>query len=153
MGHEMPAVPLILGLEFQRQIMMTHSNSFKYVLVLGALLLCTSSIGLGQLASDSTCVENCDHPGYRLMTQDDAGTIYTREYILHVPSNYDQNQSYPLVIVYHGFGDCAAFWAMQWRMCMGSTPLLTPRVFWSPTHKPPTAQKRRVLGTRQLWRG
>lgn len=107
----MPAAPLILGLEFQKQIMMPHLNSFKHALVLGALLLCASSIGLGQLASDSTCVENCDHPGYRLMTQDDAGTIYTREYILHVPSNYDQNQSYPLVIVYHGFGDCAAFWA------------------------------------------
>ena len=69
------------------------------------------AVSFGQVQSDSTCVENCEHPGYRLMSQEVDNELLTREYILHVPANYNADGDYPLVIVYHGFGDCAAFWA------------------------------------------
>lgn len=86
-------------------------NQFKKC-VLGVFFLFSAAIGaLGQILSDSTCVENCEHPGYRMMSQEVDGELFTREYILHVPPNYDESQDYPLVIVFHGFGDCAAYWA------------------------------------------
>ena len=43
------------------------------------------AVSLGQ---DSTCVENGEHPGYRLMSQEVDNELFTREYILHVPANY-----------------------------------------------------------------
>ncbi|MAO87749.1 MAG: hypothetical protein CL822_02070, partial [Crocinitomicaceae bacterium] len=56
------------------------------------------------ILSDSTCAINCEDPGYRLMTQVIDGETTTREYIIHVPSGYQEGDNLPLVIVYHGFG-------------------------------------------------
>ena len=86
----------------------------KYVLIFIACLLTFS--GMGQATPDTICTMNCAHPGYRSFsetypTTDGLGETITREYILHVPSGYDAAVSHPLVIVYHGFGDCAADWA------------------------------------------
>ena len=58
------------------------------------------------VVSDSTCSINCQDPGYRLMTQVLDGETITREYIIHVPSGYQEGDNLPLVIVYHGFGGC-----------------------------------------------
>ena len=63
-----------------------------------------------QFVSDSTCIQNCEHPGYNLMTQNIDGQNITREYILHVPTGYDSSEDYPLVILFHGFGGCAFDW-------------------------------------------
>ena len=59
--------------------------------------------------SDSTCSINCEDPGYRLISQVVAGETITREYIVHVPSGYQEGDNLPLVIVYHGFGGCAFY--------------------------------------------
>lgn len=57
------------------------------------------------------CFENLDHPGFNSMVQViDGDTIY-REYILHIPANYDPNIPTALLINYHGFGDCASYYA------------------------------------------
>lgn len=61
------------------------------------------------VVSDSTCSINCEDPGYRLMTQVIDGETITREYIIHVPSGYQEGDNLPLVIVYHGFGGCAYY--------------------------------------------
>ena len=71
---------------------------------------------MGQATPDTICTMNCAHPGYRSFsetypTTGGLGETITREYILHVPSGYDAAVPHPLVIVYHGFGDCAADWA------------------------------------------
>ncbi len=63
-----------------------------------------------QFISDSTCTQNCEHPGYHIMTQNIDEQNITREYILHVPIGYDTSESYPLVILFHGFGGCAYDW-------------------------------------------
>ncbi|MDA0940928.1 MAG: alpha/beta hydrolase-fold protein [Bacteroidetes bacterium] len=63
------------------------------------------------IRSDSTCAINCEDPGYRLMTQVIDGETITREYIIHVPSGYQEGDNLPLVIVYHGFGGCAYYMA------------------------------------------
>lgn len=60
----------------------------------------------GDPKGDVEC-NNSDHDGYRTLV---VGSE-TREYILHVPSSYDSNTSTPLVINYHGFGDCASNFA------------------------------------------
>ena len=62
------------------------------------------------ILSDSTCSINCQHPGYRLMTQVLDGETITREYIIHVPAGYQKGDNLPLVIAYHGFGGCAYYW-------------------------------------------
>lgn len=54
-----------------------------------------------------TCLGNQNHPGYRTIVQNNSSGSITREYILHVPSNYDNASPTPLVINMHGFGDCA----------------------------------------------
>lgn len=61
------------------------------------------------VVSDSTCSINCQDPGYRLMTQVLDGETITREYIIHVPSGYQEGDNLPLVIAYHGFGGCAYY--------------------------------------------
>jgi len=63
--------------------------------------------------SDSTCAINCEDPGYRLMTQVVGGETITREYIIHVPTGYQEGDNLPLVIVYHGFGGCAYYMAEE----------------------------------------
>ena len=65
------------------------------------------------ILSDSTCAINCEDPGYRLMTQVIDGETITREYIIHVPSGYQEGDNLPLVIVYHGFGGCAYYMAEE----------------------------------------
>ena len=70
---------------------------------------------LAQATPDTVCTLNCEHPGYRSFsetypTTGGDGETVSREYILHVPAGYDAAVAHPLVIVYHGFGDCASFW-------------------------------------------
>ena len=48
--------------------------------------------------------DNSSNDGYRTIIQDEK----IREYILYVPTNYDPNTPTPLVINFHGFGDCAS---------------------------------------------
>lgn len=55
-----------------------------------------------------TCLLNLDHPGYSTLSQVSSGDTLTREYILHIPTNYNSNQETPLIINMHGFGACAA---------------------------------------------
>lgn len=86
----------------------------KFLLALTVLASCFGS--WAQATPDTICTMNCAHPGYRSIsetypTTGGDGETVTREYILHVPAGYDQSESHPLVIVYHGFGDCAADWA------------------------------------------
>ena len=50
---------------------------------------------------------NVDHSGYQTLVQNSE----TREYILHIPASYSSNLPTPLVINFHGFGDCAANFA------------------------------------------
>ena len=52
----------------------------------------------GDYACDNTSAE-----GYHTITDGDV----TREYILHLPSNYDATVEYPLVLSFHGNGGCA----------------------------------------------
>ena len=70
---------------------------------------------LAQATPDTVCTLNCEHPGYRSFsetypTTGGDGETVSREYILHVPAGYDPAEAVPLVIVYHGFGDCASYW-------------------------------------------
>ena len=69
------------------------------------------SQSVSPIRSDSTCAINCADPGYRLMTQVIDGETITREYIIHVPSGYQEGDNLPLVVVYHGFGGCAYYMA------------------------------------------
>ena len=43
------------------------------------------------------------------MTQVLDGETITREYIIHVPSGYQEGDNLPLVVVYHGFGGCSYY--------------------------------------------
>jgi len=61
----------------------------------------------GQSGSKEGSCNNFDHEGYRELVQDKE----KREYLLHVPKSYDSSQPCPLVINYHGFGDCASDYA------------------------------------------
>lgn len=58
----------------------------------------------GKGKGDDPVCNNSAEDGYRTIVQ---GKV-TREYILHVPASYDSNSPTPLVINFHGFGDCAA---------------------------------------------
>ena len=60
-----------------------------------------------QSGSKEGSCNNFDHEGYRELVQDKE----KREYLLHVPKSYDSSQPCPLVINYHGFGDCASDYA------------------------------------------
>jgi len=55
-----------------------------------------------------TCLQNLNHPGYKSISQVTSSETIVREYILHIPTNYNVENSTPLVINLHGFGDCAA---------------------------------------------
>ncbi|MEC9091505.1 MAG: PHB depolymerase family esterase [Planctomycetota bacterium] len=57
-------------------------------------------------AQKSGC-KNSSQKGYHAII--DKGQ--QREYLLHVPKSYDRNQAHPLVINFHGFGDCASEYA------------------------------------------
>ena len=72
--------------------------------------LASACVSFAQATPDTICTLNCAHPGYRSITQEMGGETLMREYILHVPSGYDASIAHPLVIVYHGFGDCASYW-------------------------------------------
>ena len=80
-------------------------------LFLSVFFLCLTLGAGAQATPDTVCTMNCAHPGYRSLTQEVGGETDVREYILHVPAGYDEAVSHPLVIVYHGFGDCASDWA------------------------------------------
>lgn len=81
-----------------------------------SLMALASTLGaMAQATPDTVCTLNCEHPGYRSFSETYAttggdGETVSREYILHVPAGYDPAEAAPLVIVYHGFGDCASYW-------------------------------------------
>ncbi|MGB1074382.1 MAG: alpha/beta hydrolase-fold protein [Flavobacteriales bacterium] len=85
----------------------------KQILSLMAMALTLGA--MAQATPDTVCTLNCGHPGYRSFsetypTTGGDGETVSREYILHVPAGYDPAVAAPLVIVYHGFGDCASYW-------------------------------------------
>jgi len=51
--------------------------------------------------------DNSNIDGYKTLVQDD----FSREYILYVPDSYQNNTSTPLLINFHGYGDCAGVYA------------------------------------------
>lgn len=64
------------------------------------------------LFSQNNCSKNVDHPGYRTITQVVWPNMeFVREYILYVPTGYDENVPAALIINMHGFGDCAGDYA------------------------------------------
>jgi len=69
----------------------------------------------GLFDKEEKSCENSDHENYRTIELDSE----TREYILHVPSSYDGNTSSPLVINFHGFGDCASTYATNVGASLG----------------------------------
>ena len=71
-----------------------------------AMSLLVLLAALPVLSQEDPCPENKNHTGYKEFT--DGGV--TREYILYVPASYDENNPTPLLINYHGRGDCAADW-------------------------------------------
>lgn len=54
------------------------------------------------------CIQNSNHPDYQTIEQVLSTETIIREYILHIPADYDNNNPSPLVICMHGFGGCAA---------------------------------------------
>lgn len=96
---------------------MRVTSCFSLFLALIPCLLQAQGVPLLQnvspILSDSICAINCEDPGYRLMTQVIDGETITREYIIHVPSGYQEGDNLPLVIVFHGFGGCAYYMAEE----------------------------------------
>jgi len=80
-----------------------NRKHLAYVSIFIASFLITPKYGLSQ-----SCPQNAAHPGYHTITQTTSTETITREYIIQLPSNYDENTSTPLVINMHGFGNCAA---------------------------------------------
>ena len=105
----------------------------SYIVVMRLLLLlaaCVLPFGLNaQTTPDTICTLNCAHPGYRSITQEVGGETLMREYILHVPSGYDAASAHPLVIVYHGFGDCASYWEEYLGQSLGFNALADEQGF------------------------
>ena len=94
------------------------------------LAACVLPYGLNaQTTPDTICTLNCAHPGYRSITQEVGGETLMREYILHVPSGYDAAFAHPLVIVYHGFGDCASYWEEHLGQDLGFNALADDQGF------------------------
>lgn len=55
-----------------------------------------------------TCLQNLNHPDNHIISQVVGSDTIFREYILHIPENYDENTPTPFLINLHGFGDCAS---------------------------------------------
>ena len=91
--------------------------------------LASACVSFAQATPDTICTLNCAHPGYRSITQEVGGETLMREYILHVPSGYDAAIAHPLVIVYHGFGDCASYWEESLGQYLGFNALADEQGF------------------------
>ncbi len=87
----------------------------RFSLMITMLLFFTLFVGCGNDddssgkddGKDPEVEETCDNTtsnGYRIVEQDGE----TRAYIIHVPASYDSNTPTPLLINFHGFGDCAS---------------------------------------------
>ncbi len=59
-------------------------------------------------AQTETCLHNANDPNLHKISQVVGAETISREYILHVPQNYDASIPSPLIINLHGFGDCAS---------------------------------------------
>jgi len=55
-----------------------------------------------------TCPQNVNHPALKSIVQESSTGTIIREYILNVPTGYDEEVASPLVLNLHGFGDCAS---------------------------------------------
>ncbi len=125
-------------------------SSFLLFLGFSPCFLQAQGVPLSQsvspILSDSTCTINCQDPGYRLMTQVIDGETITREYIIHVPSGYQEGDNLPLVIVYHGFGGCAYYMSDETG---GLNDLADEENFFVATRKRHTDLKKRIpIGSR-----
>ncbi|MEE2935363.1 MAG: PHB depolymerase family esterase [Planctomycetota bacterium] len=58
-------------------------------------------------SSEKGGCDNSSEKGFRKLVENSQ----QREYLLHVPSSYDRKRPHPLVINFHGFGDCASDYA------------------------------------------
>lgn len=74
------------------------------------ITLCLVSLLCTALHSQA-CQQNQNHPGYKILSQVITSETITREFILHIPTNYDATLASPLLINMHGFGDCAGNYA------------------------------------------
>ncbi|MEC8276749.1 MAG: PHB depolymerase family esterase [Myxococcota bacterium] len=71
-----------------------------------SLLFVFFSFGCARTGAKEGMYGDCNNEavdGYQTLTDGDI----TREYILHLPANYDANAEYPLVISFHGNSGCA----------------------------------------------
>ena len=111
--------------------------------MLTLVALASACISFAQATPDTICTLNCAHPGYRSLTQEVGGETLMREYILHVPSGYDAATAHPLVIVYHGFGDCASYWEEGLGQELGFNALADEQGFLVAYPQGPTVRPRR----------
>ena len=58
-----------------------------------------------------TCKQNLSDPDNHIISQVINSDTISREFILHLPQNYDENKPTPLIINMHGFSDCASDYA------------------------------------------
>ncbi len=65
-------------------------------------------IAIPATSQTETCLQNLVNPDIRILSQVINDDTILREYIIKIPSNYNENISTPLVINMHGFGDCAS---------------------------------------------
>lgn len=76
------------------------------------ILFCATTLLYFPVKSQTeTCLQNLNDPNLKTIQQLSSGDTITREYILHIPLNYNSEIAAPLVINLHGFGDCATDFA------------------------------------------
>lgn len=89
---------------------LTAFRQFLTIVLLAFLSLLTacndsddSTTGKEEEPKEEVACINAGEDGYQTLEKDGE----TREYFLHIPSSYDENTPTPLVVNFHGFGDCA----------------------------------------------
>ncbi len=75
------------------------------------LVILISFETVGQINSD--CPDNIASDGFNILVQVVGTETITREFILYVPQNYDENQATPLVLNFHGFGGCISDYSSE----------------------------------------
>lgn len=80
--------------------------SLQRLLPMMILILLTSTASCQQETPEGGC-NNSGQDTYRTISQGGS----TRAYMLHIPAGYEPNSPTPLLINFHGFGDCAEHYA------------------------------------------
>ena len=88
---------------------MRDNFRIKFDLVLKRACLAFTLVGIqaNVFCQSLQCLQNVDHPGYEIIIQTTPTETFTREYIMHIPENHNNENPSPLIINLHGFGDCA----------------------------------------------